>query len=450
MASVLVHVRGDDLAALVGEGPLTPGRHVPLRPELLPPQIERLDDESTLFLVSVIKGRAVVVATFEKGDGTLHDHDISGLLTRLGCAKVWDVPTWASVPRIVPPEDVTLLRYELGLAIDLETNAPGIAAPAPPPRSHPAPSPVVHDKPAATPAPVLLDDAEANKLRAAVYANPASEQLRRWYATRLVEIGDTRGELITLQLDRVRQGAPVSEREKLLVKLVGHACAGTLAPYLESFELSRGFVRTCVVSSHRRLLAEASRDPAWATVEDIAAREDQLLVSRALISARTARITAWELERLVRHDELLPFERLLPYPEKPAANGIVLNPVDYRVWELILDGGGLMRLRTLMVDAAPLGVRIAQFMESKLVRRLAHLDVWIEKSTLAVWRTAFDRSELPLLTLRFGAGGNEARFALERTRAAHRLITDGTADAHIAGISAGLDVVRAPVPSAAT
>jgi hypothetical protein len=445
----------------------------------LPPQIERLDTLATLFLVTVDKGRALVVATVDQphptedviGEATIQDHDISDLIARLGCEKVWQVPTWASTPRIGPPEDVELLRYALGLPIG--DDYPTESAPLPTgtwdqaaalmQHSAPVTTPVARAKtdpglppppPPSSPEPAratLVPDDYAEQLRLEVFKNPASDARRRTYATRLLQIGDPRGELIIRQLERVRTGLTPTERERELVAVWGDACAEPLLQYLQRYDLRRGFVSKCVLSRFMRVPDAARDERAWATIEDIASTDAALLASPRLISARRARIDGETMTRLAQHVGLLPFEQVLPYPE-PDARGVKLNPIDAQEWLTVIDGGAFMRMRALCIDGTLLGGRLEQLFQSRLGRRLAHLDTWIAAHSAPQWRAAFDKVELPLLTLRFAAHGIEPVIGFVRRDGAHQLVLElrATVSAEIAAdlarrvtsVASGIDEIE--------
>src|SRR5262245_53412328 len=82
-------------------------------------ELDRLDDLSTLFVVTLEDDRAVLVAYLDGprvghdtlGDATVCDDDITYLLPRLGCERAADLPAWANLPRVLPPGDVDLLMY---------------------------------------------------------------------------------------------------------------------------------------------------------------------------------------------------------------------------------------------------------------------------------------------------------------------------------------------------
>jgi hypothetical protein len=540
---VLVYVAENHLDELFGVA-REPGRRVTVQRAKLPPQIERLDERSTLFFVTVQRVRARVVASLESprrdgpvlGEATIHDHDITNLLARLGCPKVWQVSRWAATPRIVPPEDVQLLRYHLGLPLELDENDDAPNAPLPsvegspadyiqwsrkspttPPRPARAPTPVPIDQEAARlaeleaklaelqgfldkykadrdederptapraavepkrvvmtsepasetaqtvvmkvptttpasapttpnqrgtlslltapPVPALTQAPKrqagqitspqasvADVLLAAVFTSPASDATRREYAEHLQAAGDPRGDLIEMQLDRVERGEPISDRERELVARLGDACAEPLGAYFTSYELRRGFVWKAVMAPGVTVPEHLHAEPSWATIEDLATTDATLLAAAPLTALRRARVDQRTFETLGRSDGLVAIDTLLPYPE-PGTRGIVLEPIDSVKWRDVVEGGAFVT-HSLSVDACRLAGRVPQFMTSRLVRRLSHLDAWIDIASAKAWRTAFDASELPLLTLRFVAHGIEPVVAFERRDGAHRMVVE--------------------------
>ncbi len=496
MANLLVYVAPTHLDELLGTGSREPGRRIQLERAKLPPQIERLDARSTLFFITTERARARIVASLENprpsgailGEAVIHDHDITNLIERLGCAKVWQVPRWAATPSIVPPEDAELLRYHLGLPLEVDVSDDGPNAPIPvvhgkpldvstkrepehakkiveletklaqltrwieahqrrtarvqrptPPAKLPQGTLTGHlprkrrdTAPGVAPAPAPVARAKpqlatlADALRVSVFASPASNTARREYAAHLEELGDARGELIALQLARVERGEPISDRERELVARVGDQCAEPLRPYLETYELRRGFVWKAVMARGATVPPHVRDDPAWATIEDLATTDADLLLGAQLSSLQRARIDRGTFGRLAGSNIFI--DTLLPYP-KPATHpsrGIGVDPA-------VLDRSSL-RTHSLCIDADEIANEVSSVMESKIVRQLSHLDAWIDAVTAGRWRAAFDKLELPLLTLRFAAHGIEPLVGFERRGGAHRMIVElrATVSAEIA------------------
>ena len=149
-------------------------------------------------------------------------------------------------------------------------------------------------------------------LLAEVYASPNDDAPRMVLADVLLERGDPRGELITLQLARGRDGEP-TERERELLKKHGKGWLGALATVLRfgksysSTRFERGFVAEAdfifKVEKKLRLVADA---PEWATVET-AGWPVHLVLDRAPLRAlRELALSPETLMYLERRNEPLP------------------------------------------------------------------------------------------------------------------------------------------------
>jgi uncharacterized protein (TIGR02996 family) len=128
-----------------------------------------------------------------------------------------------------------------------------------------APSPVTPKSDAA------LDGAA---LLAAIYQDPADETQRLVYADHLSGLGDPRGELIVLQLDRAHGGGSPAKaaREKALLKAHGKEWLGGLAAEIVMVQTrwEGGFPAATVTKMYRLSQVEASvRRPEWATLRRI-------------------------------------------------------------------------------------------------------------------------------------------------------------------------------------
>jgi hypothetical protein len=150
---------------------------------------------------------------------------------------------------------------------------------------------------------------------------------------------------------------------------------------------------------------------------------------------RRTRIDQRTFEQLGTSDGLVHLDTLLPYPDADGtpARGIVLEPIEPVKWLDVIDGGAFVT-HSLCVDAVRLGGRLKQFLQSRLVRRLSHLDAWIDANVARAWRESFDVIDLPLLTLRFEAHGIEPVVAFERRDGAPRMVVElrATVSAEIA------------------
>ena len=148
----------------------------------------------------------------------------------------------------------------------------------------------------------------ADALLADIYANPDDDGPRLVYADLLLERGDPRGELITLQLER-GDGQP-TPREQELLKKHGRQWLGALTPALSwgrgysHTRFRRGFVATAdIIMSVGKKLDPIRRDPAWSTVEDLQGSWDlELLLQAPLRALRviTRNLAPDELAQLAR------------------------------------------------------------------------------------------------------------------------------------------------------
>jgi uncharacterized protein (TIGR02996 family) len=113
-------------------------------------------------------------------------------------------------------------------------------------------------------------NAKLEELLDAIYERPDDVDLRLVYADALLERGDPRGELITLQCQP--QPTPAqSRRANALVKLHGLAWLGALAPVLASgWRFERGFLADARVDSNSTRIGAVVGHPSWSTVHSLA------------------------------------------------------------------------------------------------------------------------------------------------------------------------------------
>lgn len=373
------------------------------------PQLERLDDQSWLFVLSgpdeavrcmaVLRKPLIEHKTFMGGVAIVCNRDITHLLPRLGCTT--SIAQWAAVPRVVPPSDLDLLCYALGISDD-DDNIP----------------------------PVTPDDERTRELRAAVWEAPHSDDASRMvYADYLQDRGDPRGELVALQVTRARTGEPASDREHQLVRRIGPDCAQPLTPYLApGLVLERGFVAKCTVNDV--VMPDAiAQHIAWRTVDDVTTTNGSLLINPHL-RARRAGMGGSQLVDLVEHVRPLPFETIVGL----ARRGVAMEP---RRWNQVARIGALTALRVLSVDPEVHGVGpslVPALLRSPLGAQLAQLDAFIELEFADPqrWRDAFDLAPTPVLSIRFAPIaadrgtrlwiGTEVLVALRRTASEPHLI----------------------------
>lgn len=153
---------------------------------------------------------------------------------------------------------------------------------------------------------------EADLLQA-IYDDPNDDDVRLVYADHLLERGDVRGELITLQIQRARLEAalekvPRASRERENELLAKHMMRwlGPLAPKVKKtmVRFERGFMAACSPK-----VLELDADPAWSTVVELEgaypSSETRLPVLRAMRNVGREAI-----EALLNHPRPLPLEEL--------------------------------------------------------------------------------------------------------------------------------------------
>jgi uncharacterized protein (TIGR02996 family) len=398
---MLVYVDPVRLAALRGAADVAAERWTIRRGDLLAPDLLRPPDWS-LYVVTLRADRARVIAYLEHvaadrdelGDATLCDVDITPVLERLGCsAGIGGFPAWARSPRVLTPTDSDLLRYRLGLPLDL-------IAPRPVPPPPPAPPP---------PAIGFVYDRAASELLAAVHDDLASDTSRTVLADRLLELGDPRGELIALQLARARAGAPATPRERELIAQHGHAWTKPLSACLAAYGFRRGFLATAVVDDRAMMQPVWYEHPLWATVEELETRNPTLLFAPSLRSLRRVAIPGALFEALALQEQPLAIEAIVGTtvntggPGKRPVQGGVELPL-YRL-EPIAETTMLERVHSMSIsiDSAPRAEQADYFLGTRLGMRLQHIELFnphLASIDPAPWRRAFERNQPLSLGLR--------------------------------------------------
>jgi hypothetical protein len=299
--NVLVYVDPERLAALRGARDGEPW--VLRRGELLDDGLMRPPDW-TLYVTTVRDGEVHVVGYLEcaavdsdvLGTITTCDVDVSPIVERLGCAAGaagW--ARWAMWPVVVTKNDADLLRWRLGLPLDVVAPPP---TPAPPPKPRELPTGFEHD-------------ARALELLGAVYEDLMSDADRMVLADRLLEIGDPRGEMIALQLARARTGAAPTARERELIVQHGHTWTMPATGCLRSFEFRRGFLAVAELADASIPAPVLAEHRVWSTVEELETRSMELLVAPSLRSLRRVAVSSELLDVIVRHERELPFATIV-------------------------------------------------------------------------------------------------------------------------------------------
>ena len=236
-------------------------------------------------------------------------------------------------------------------------------------------------------------------LLAEVYARPDDDAPRMVLADALLERGDPRGEFITLQLVRGRDGEP-TERESELLKKHGRSWLGPLATVLSfgkgysGTEFERGFVaKADFIFKIEKKLPLISRDPGWATVETgwVGATLFEHAPLRAL---REATLDDEDVEALQRRAEPLPaVTRVVARREVPIPLLRRVFPAlaTLEVRRLPADVAGLAALELAALELDLTRCKETRAEHDELLARLAQVDARLRQ---LVVRTAWSRVEL--------------------------------------------------------
>ena len=331
----------------------------------------------------------VAVDRDELGDATTCDLDLMPMLERLGCHGVDRFPTWAMQPRVLTRSDADLLRYHLGLPLDLNVPPPALPPPPPPP-----PPPLTG----------FEHDATAMRLLAAVYEDLASDTNRMVLADRLLELGDPRGEMIALQLARARSRRPASPRERELITQYGHTWVKL--PGLALYGFRRGFLATAVVDDRATQDRGWHEHPAWATVEELETRNPALLLAPGLRSLGRGAIPGELLESLASHDRPLGLHTIVGISVNSGGRlvqggvALPLHELQPLVGTRMLDG---LRSMSISIETAPLAEQADRFLRTRLGMHLEHVELFM-RDLAAVepepWRLVYERNRPLSLGLR--------------------------------------------------
>jgi uncharacterized protein (TIGR02996 family) len=275
--------------------------------------------------------------------------------------------------------------------------------------------------------------AEANELLEQIYAAPDDDQLRAVYADRLTELGDPRGELIVLQLQKERE--PLSRkqqaRERELIGKWGREWLGELDPALlkGDLEYRRGFPAAGRVELRGERAAEQLiGHPGWSTFESIELRYpwhgDELITHPVFRGLRELRGSGCGLAVRLCHADPPRALRLLQLEawytrHEGFSTGFHGDLGGRELPEALRQAPGLPQLETLWfgVHAGPAGQRpgldaLRWLLGSPLGARLKRLILTVHWNHFAPWlvELAEHRAELtlPELQLRSAASGLDA------------------------------------------
>lgn len=287
---------------------------------------------------------------------------------------LWDWPQFARpVAGIMPPPSLAEETREALRVVDVDLRRL-LAVPPPSERSLFATSRPVRDESA---------------LLAAILADPTDDATREVYGDTLAERGDPRGELIQLQMARLRQKPTRAalQRERALLREHAASWIRPLDLVIEprSIRFERGFLdegKAVFVTEAQRELIDA---PLWSTLRTLECNEDALFL-RLAPTLRVARgISVSGLARLAA----LRDEVVLEQASGPRARVYSLDlelglPVEDReAWRGIGEIGALDKLVELrLAHRGPAG-ELAFLLDAPLGQQLRRLQVGF--GPLASW-----------------------------------------------------------------
>ncbi len=250
------------------------------------------------------------------------------------------------------------------------------------------------------------DDPKAQQLREAVWADPASDDVRMVYADYLLEQGDPLGELIALQLERARTGAAPSSREWELLQSLGRRPAAPIERYLGLFTLERGFLENAMPVPGIPLAV--AHHPAWSTVRcvQIEAAADAPVLTNPHLRARALASREVALHELSSRSQPFPFHSLTAINP---SSGLSFTPDQLGVFEHL---GAFDRVRAISLNARGFEdlPHEPSVLESRLCRQLEHLDLTftsVRPDDLHMWLCWFATSKLQRITFQIPLGESD-------------------------------------------
>jgi uncharacterized protein (TIGR02996 family) len=235
----------------------------------------------------------------------------------------------------------------------------------------------------------------------AIYENPHDDGPRLVYADRLIELGDPRGELITIQCGRRKGSRGAAEAKKLLGEHIGE----WLGPFkdhisgrLERYAIfRRGFPAELHILPHTSLVGA----PEWSTIErldlwnGVATDVVALLAAPVFASlASLGRLDGFEIPRLIKAGARLPTVRELHLRYDVTVDEIlqVFPAVERLVLERIEDAAKFAdaRIAELVCGTSP-SMIAHRLVEGLALLRKTRLPVLVVDGRL--WRLRFTRQD---------------------------------------------------------
>ncbi len=218
----------------------------------------------------------------------------------------------------------------------------------------------------------------AAEVLAAVRADPGNEALRLVAADRLGELGDPRGEFITLQLQRQRgaQTPAGLERERFLRQKHGAQWLGALAAHVvkSEAEFELGFPARVTTLANRIYKArEAAPLDEWATVREVRFGAVSYFGPSMRHLALASGVETFGLRCLLELDPLPPLEVIDVYATGAVCQGA---PREWTWLELLPRLVRLKELEVVAFDRQQIPERVVEALAARLPPTLERLGVY--------------------------------------------------------------------------
>jgi uncharacterized protein (TIGR02996 family) len=264
----------------------------------------------------------------------------------------------------------------------------------------------------------LHGERTGDDLLAAVLADPDLDEPRLVYGDWLLEREDPRGEFIQLQLDKERSPAHDQarwEREReLMTGRIAEWC-DPLFPALEpsSIYFQRGFLWRARTKDRTITLRDVIGHPMWRTIGDLESTEAPLIKHACLHSVLTLRTNPEGLGALASAERASRVTSVF----LQGFGGFRDYESHWRemreegAWAVIQNSDALANVRRLALynHVDPGHPRTSELLNSRLGKRLAHLEYWVERCSLERWPELLaDHPSLQRLAIHTGRPSHHA------------------------------------------
>ncbi len=223
------------------------------------------------------------------------------------------------------------------------------------------------------------------ELLAAIYDQPDDDAPRLVYMDYLLDRGDPRGELISLQMRKLSRALSPDEQRAERMLLHAHVASWLPREILgkvqrASLRFERGFLARCHLRQSEQQRGSQQRGhPGWRTVHTIVAPGRGFGANRVLAAPELAHLRRLHLEP----GRFVPWYLNDPAPKQLETLGLAWYAQDERVLvRQLVATKSLPQLRQLVIYLNTADA-LAELVASDLALQLDHLALWDER----IWRT---------------------------------------------------------------